>query len=104
MEERRRHPRREEGAGAVMRAALHYGDDYREIEAELVNYSEGGAQLVTTDNGVRSGMLVVMKSFDGTGPFSENVEGKVVWVANKDGKTGFGLEYFAPLVNIPPFF
>jgi len=97
-DERRRSPRIDAAAGVQVYVMLE-GMGGMAFEAELVNYSNEGAQFSVAgraDHNLHVGATLAIRPLTQNPAFREDRRGEVIWVFTQDnGLTRFGVEYVA---------
>lgn len=98
--ERRREEREPASGNFAARILYLENDRYRYFDAQVINHSRRGAQLITDSRVVKVGMEVTVMAQDGKYIPEHGKPGEIVWVTSEGGRLRFGCE-FAKRVDDP---
>ena len=104
MAERRRYTRTHGSGASPVNVQIDSGEDSLFFKAEVIDQSEGGAQLIAKTADLKIGSLAVVKTSSGWPLTDKKASAKVVWVTRENGKMRFGCEYLSPMIGLPSFF
>ncbi len=74
---------------------------YKPFEAELINCSKSGAQLVAEGVNIKVANQLVLKAFEGMPSDDKQIGAKVVWVVEDGNEVRFGCEFTFPVIGFP---
>jgi hypothetical protein len=74
---------------------------YKPFEAELINCSKSGAQLIAEGVNIKVANQLVLKAFEGMPSGDKQIGAKVVWVVEDGNEVKFGCEFNFPVIGFP---